>query len=74
MIVWGGEGDPPIFKNTGGRYNPVANSWTATDTTSAPDGRDNHTAVWTGTEMIIWGGYVEIGRVNTGGKGQSKHR
>ena len=23
-----------------------------------PDGRYNHSAVWTGTEMIIWGGYT----------------
>jgi hypothetical protein len=30
--------------------------WTATSMTGAPDGRAYHTAVWTGTEMIIWGG------------------
>jgi len=27
-------------------------------TAGPPDGRDNHTAIWTGTEMIIWGGFV----------------
>src|SRR5207302_984097 len=42
--------------NTGGRYNPAANSWTAVSTTSAPSQRYIHTAVWTGSEMIIWGG------------------
>ena len=46
---------PPIF-NTGGRYNPATDSWTATSTANAPDGRLIHTAVWTGTEMIVWGG------------------
>ena len=42
--------------NTGGRYNPGTDSWTATSTTNAPDARDSHTAVWTGSEMIVWGG------------------
>ena len=32
-------------------------SWTATSTINAPSDRSDHTAVWTGSEMIIWGGY-----------------
>ena len=43
--------------NDGGRYNPTANSWTAVPTTGAPAARCDHTAVWTGSEMIVWGGY-----------------
>ena len=31
-------------------------TWTAASTANAPDGRDLHTAVWTGSEMIVWGG------------------
>ena len=31
-------------------------TWTATTTVNAPDARDVHTAVWTGSEMIVWGG------------------
>ena len=54
MIVWGGTNGSPL--NTGGRYNPSADAWTATSTTNAPDARDSHTAVWTGSEMIVWGG------------------
>ena len=42
--------------NTGGRYNPSTDSWTATSTNNAPDARASHTAVWTGSEMIVWGG------------------
>src|SRR5206468_4419545 len=59
MIVWGGFNnlDPSPFLNTGGRYNPSTDSWTATSTINAPDGRQWHTAVWTGSEMIVWGGY-----------------
>ena len=70
MIVWGGyfyDGSGH-YLNTGGRYHPSTNSWTATSTRSAPDGRDYHTAVWTGTQMIVWGGYDSTGSLNTGGK------
>ena len=31
-------------------------SWSATSTTDVPDGRELHTAVWTGSEMVVWGG------------------
>ena len=54
MIVWGGYGFLGLF-NTGGRYNPSTDSWTATSTTNAPL-PEPHTAVWTGSEMIVWGG------------------
>jgi hypothetical protein len=44
-------------------------TWTATSTTNAPDARQEQTAVWTGSEMIVWGGLNESGNtVNTGGK------
>jgi len=42
--------------NTGGRYDPGTDSWTATNTTNAPSARALHTAIWTGSEMIVWGG------------------
>ena len=42
--------------NTGGRYDPGTDSWTATSTTNAPTARYAPTAVWTGSEMIVWGG------------------
>ena len=60
MIVWGGFDDFNFVDfNTGGRYNPNTNTWTATSTNNVPEARDNHTAVWTGTEMIVWGGFNE---------------
>ena len=63
MIVWGGTdgfiGTPdPV---TGGRYDPSSDSWTATSTTNVPLARYSHTAVWTGTEMIVWGGINDDG-------------
>ena len=56
MIVWGGYATSSIDSNTGGRYNPSTDSWTATSTTNAPSARHDHPAVWTGSEMIVWGG------------------
>ncbi|MCP3977960.1 MAG: hypothetical protein GY716_01335 [bacterium] len=66
MIVWGGRSLGPQEVNTGGRYNPVTDGWTSTSTDpGVPTARDDHTAVWSGTEMIVWGG---ISSDNTGGR------
>ena len=43
--------------------------WTPTSTTNAPAGRTFYTAVWTGAEMIVWGGWDEVVTYfNTGGR------
>jgi len=70
MIVWGGNGWRLGHLNTGGRYDPATDSWTVTSIgAGVPLERDSHTAVWTGTKMIVWGGYNQhvAGYVNTGG-------
>jgi N-acetylneuraminic acid mutarotase len=59
MIVWGGISDTGSYEeNAGARYNPSTNTWTSISTTNAPDARGEHTAVWTGTEMIVFGGSI----------------
>ncbi|MFN8546779.1 MAG: hypothetical protein U0527_02095 [Candidatus Eisenbacteria bacterium] len=70
MVVWGGFDGVAPYTNTGGRYNPTTNSWAAggTSITSAPSGRYLHVAVWTGGQMIVWGGYDGAHLVNTGGR------
>jgi hypothetical protein len=69
MIVWGGLVGSGTQLNTGGRYNPTTNSWTPTSLgANVPAVRARHTAVWTGTEMIVWGGYNTGGGLNTGGR------
>ena len=69
MIVWGGYGcDGNCLLNTGGRYNPSTDNWTATSTNNAPQGRVYHTAVWSGSEMIVWGGEDVSGFPASGGK------
>src|SRR5438477_282166 len=61
MIVWGGYGYIDCcsvdYLNTGGRYDPVTDSWIATSLINPPDARYLHTAVSTDSEMIVWGGY-----------------
>ena len=44
------------FYKDGGRYNLASNTWAPVGTSNAPSAREYHTAVWTGAEMIIWGG------------------
>jgi N-acetylneuraminic acid mutarotase len=69
MIVWGGwyYGTNNQYLNTGGRYSPASDSWSAVSTTNAPAARYFHSAVWTGSEMIVWGGY-NGSYLNTGGR------
>ena len=43
-------------------------TWTPTTTTNAPDNRVIPTAVWTGSDMIVWGGLTNGGFFNTGGR------
>ena len=74
MIVWGGFHDNAndSFFNSGGRYNPSSDTWQAISTTGAPSGHNYHTVIWTGTEMIVWGGAYIVGSswvcINTGGR------
>ena len=58
MIVWGGFQSGPGAPNLddGARYRPGSDSWVAMNRTGAPIGRHGHVAVWTGSEMIVWGG------------------
>src|SRR5262249_35047931 len=58
MIVWGGYSYNGTYTywTTGGRYNPGTGSWTSLNTVNAPAGRVSHTAIWSGAEMMIWGG------------------
>ena len=62
MVVWGGG----VLTNTameriishadGARYNPATNEWTPISDIGAPPGAAGMAAVWTGREMLIWGG------------------
>ena len=59
MIVWG-DSTPRLILTTAVATIRWANSWTALQTNGAPPARYLHTAVWTGREMIIFGGYDTV--------------
>ncbi|HZN03316.1 MAG TPA: MopE-related protein [Candidatus Polarisedimenticolia bacterium] len=69
MIVWGGlEGGPQgTAASTGGRYDPAADVWTPVSTGNVPERRSGHSAVWTGGQMLVWGG-TSLSRLNSGGR------
>ena len=59
LVVWGGAGSDGDL-NTGAQLifdaNGVAQSWQTMSLVNAPVARSGHTAIWTGSRMIIWGG------------------
>jgi N-acetylneuraminic acid mutarotase len=72
MIVWGGlappSGPSPGALGNGGVYNPSTDTWTSSRIwTEAPSPRLAHTAVWTGSRMIVWGGHDNLQTLDTGG-------
>ncbi|CAN5520558.1 hypothetical protein BH20VER1_BH20VER1_16580 [soil metagenome] len=73
MIVWGGFFNPSPHTDynvtVGSRYNPATDNWSLMSITNAPAWRRDHTAVWTGSEMVVWGGYAGgTGVTNTGAR------
>ncbi|HVY45301.1 MAG TPA: hypothetical protein VHB21_05450 [Minicystis sp.] len=61
VIVWGGETcDGPLgsgcLTSSGAVWDRATDTWTATSAVGAPSPRVNPAAVWTGSEMIVWGG------------------
>jgi hypothetical protein len=69
MIVWGGAaGCTNCVTDTGGMFELDSFSWVPTSLADAPTKRKEATAVWTGTEMLVWGGMGSVGALNTGGR------
>ncbi len=61
MIIWGGwngSGAARNYQARGGRYDPVTDTWRAVNMAGAPSPREDHAAIWTGSEMVIWGGMI----------------
>jgi len=57
MIIWGGLiRTDPYYTNTGSRYDPLLDTWSVVSTAGAPSARWHHSAVWTGTRLVVWGG------------------
>jgi len=69
MLVWGGGhcNAGPAY-NTGGWYFPTSNQWFQMNTTNAPTARCDHSAIWTGERMIVWGGDILTVATDSGGR------
>ena len=66
-IIYGAPGDTTLIGAGFSETGPYRQDfWTFTSAVSAPSGRRSHTAVWTGTRMIVWGGQSSI-YLNDGG-------
>jgi len=70
MIVWGGTSSVGRsgYLDSGGRYDPGTDNWTEMTSHAAPAPRRDHTALWTGGEMLVWGGVGLSGPLNSGGR------
>jgi hypothetical protein len=72
MIVWGGYGGEVLPSDyaelsDGARYDPATNTWLPVSGLGAPGARQRHSAVWTGSRMIVWGGSALSTRLASGG-------
>ncbi len=62
LLVWGGTRalGRLVDYGDGAAYDPATDTWR--DLPASPiAGRSGHTAVWTGSEMLIWGGQIDAG-------------
>jgi hypothetical protein len=57
LLVWGGQTFPgaTVTAGHGLSYDPIGNRWSPLPRSPLP-GRVDPTAVWTGRELIVWGG------------------
>jgi hypothetical protein len=53
---------------SGASYDVNGESWRLMSTSGAPSMRSSRSAVWAGSEMIVWGGWDASGSTNTGGR------
>lgn len=72
VVVWGGCDQEVAYQcqkyfNDGMRYDPANDHWSPMSAVDAPDPRRQHTAVWTGSRMIVWGGQHHQAFLETGG-------
>jgi hypothetical protein len=59
-LIWGGRayvvGQEDAAIKFGATYDPGTDAWESLPTPVDNVGRESHTAIWTGSEMIVWGG------------------
>ena len=56
-LIWGSFSNAAQeLRVGGGRYALASDTWSALSQDGAPTAREDHRAVWTGSEMLVWGG------------------
>lgn len=68
MWIWGGQLGGGAFSNAGAMYSPDSDHWEPINPFNAPAGRAGLQAVWTGTAVLVWGGFGEGGFLNSGAR------
>lgn len=69
FVLWSGYSyDLPGEVGEGGAYEPRSDTWTPASVTGAPTARRDHVQVWTGTELLVWGGFTASGPTATGAR------
>ena len=61
MVVWGGVGQSGKL-NSGMMYDPGTNSWDDMPLPTVLEARSGHSAVSTGSKMLVWGGILSNGQ------------
>lgn len=75
VLLWGGDhisnGQCPGAlsnpRDVGARYHRATQTWSNMNTAGAPTPRHVGAAIWTGTEMVVWGGFGSPGETLTDG-------
>ncbi len=68
MIVWGGVDGSEQYFADGAAYDPVCDTWTPLPRVCDDlRPRAEHSAVWTGDRMVVWGGRDALDFFNDGG-------
>ena len=60
VLVFGGNDGSGVV-NTGHKYNPFSETWSAMSLTNAPSAREDHKALWIGESLFVFGGRNAIG-------------
>jgi N-acetylneuraminic acid mutarotase len=74
MSIWGGTLGFGTYLRTGATYDPATDTWASITPLDAPDARSDHSTVWSGTELIVWGGYGSSGPIADGGRYQASNQ
>jgi hypothetical protein len=65
LLIWGGEtsGGEPADPH---RYDPLTDTWSVVNATALPPAAGGTRALWTGSELLLMGGYRYPGGFSTG--------